>query len=247
MQPAFPLQANPYQPQAQATQHILAPARPSLTTAGLPHPHALGIDHRSPVAALAYPRELPLIHDLPNGTSVMLVGPGEPKRAPWTIRDLGPQHQIRPDFNLWSAEMQEREIFDGEHGPYLPYDVYGNAVAVEWDEPQGKYKQIFATEAGWKNPVANGVRMDAPEHGRRPVLADRRLQVERLAAERIVDRERDRERDRDRERQRDADRERDMDREVDGPTSPRRDSRNGLAAAGSNGSGAAGGFTAVNR
>lgn len=149
-----------------------------------------GLDLRSSVAGLTYPRDLPLIHSLPNGTSVMLVGPGEPKRGPWTIRDLGPQHHYKPVFDTWPPEMQEREIFEGQDGPYLPYDFHGNAITIEWDEALGRYKHVFTTDPNWINPVANGVRMDAPEHGRRPIVA------ERARAKALEERDRERERER---------------------------------------------------
>lgn len=113
--------------------------------------------------------QLPLIHSLPNGTSVMLIGPNEPKPAPWTIRDLGPQHQIHPQFELWPPERQEHYLFD-EHMPYLPYDIYGKAVCVNWDKTANHYIHVFPGDAGYIDPVKGNIRTDTPDRKRRIVL-----------------------------------------------------------------------------
>lgn len=129
--------------------------------------------------------QLPLIKSLPNGTSVMLIGPNEPKPAPWTIRDLGPQHQINVHFERFEPERQELCLFD-EHLPYLPYDIYGRAVCVEWDKEKGRYKHVFPDDPLYKNPVEGNIRTDTPDRRRRIVLE---LMRTRIATEEMYQRE----------------------------------------------------------
>jgi len=131
---------------------------------------------------VTFARSLPLINSLPNGTSVMLIGPNEPKPAPWTIRDLGPQHQIHPDFEKWLPDQQERYIFDPEM-PYLPYDVFGRAVRVEWQPHLQKYLHVHPDQPGYVNPVQGNIRTDTPDRKPRHYFNELR-KAEEAAAER---------------------------------------------------------------
>jgi len=134
------------------------------------------------------PEQLPLIHSLPNGTSVMLIGPNEPKPAPWTIRDLGPQHQIHPTFEVWEPMRQEHYLFD-EQMPYLPYDVYGKAVCVNWDKAQGRYIHVFPGDQGYIDPVKGNIRTDTPDRKRRIVLDLMNVERMRMHQEKAQHRE----------------------------------------------------------
>jgi len=130
--------------------------------------------------------QLPRINSLPNGTSVMLIGPGEPKPAPWTIRDLGPQHQIHPGFEAWEPERQEHYLFD-EQTPYLPYDVYGRAVCVNWDKTAGRYVHVFPGDPAYIDPVKGNIRTDTPDRKRRIVLDH--IMAQRAQQEKVQQRE----------------------------------------------------------
>jgi hypothetical protein len=172
---------------ALASAHVQPHAAPVQVLAS--HNHAAPMLIPTNRAPLPYgrpqPENLPQIHSLPNGTSVMLIGPAEPKPAPWTIRDLGPQHQINENFDLWDPATQERYIFDAEM-PYLPYNIFGQAVRLDWIESLGRYKHVAPGDADYKNPVQGNIRIDTPDRRRRHfhelMLAQQKQQQQDMAS-----------------------------------------------------------------
>jgi len=201
--PQMPVQIAPATQRPSLSHHTnLPPPHPHALAAAHAHPHPLGspsvpthVQQMTPTGApvmvpinngmpqqVTFARSLPLINSLPNGTSVMLIGPNEPKPAPWTIRDLGPQHQIHPDFEKWLPDQQERYIFDPEM-PYLPYDVFGRAVRVEWQPHLQKYLHVHPDQPGYVNPVQGNIRTDTPDRKPRHYFNELR-KAEEAAAER---------------------------------------------------------------
>lgn len=109
----------------------------------------------------------------------MLVAPGRPKAAPWTINELDPRHHWNPTFNDLTLEHQEHELFEKK---YLPFDPYGRSILIKWDEIRGKFTQIAPHEPGWADPVVNSIRQDAAPWQQRHVQAARRLRDNRGGA-----------------------------------------------------------------
>lgn len=107
----------------------------------------------------------PLINSLPNGTSVMLIWPGVPKSAPWTIQELHPRHHYSPSFDAMPLAEQENEIFRRE---YLPFDAEGKPILLKYSEAEGKHIHVFPGQADWEDPIVDAVRRDAKNY-RSPV------------------------------------------------------------------------------
>lgn len=142
---------------APATTEPAFPSRASLDPTG-PR-RAAALDRRAP-SQIPLHEALPEIGWLPSHTNVIMIA-GEPKQPPWTIRDIAPRHQLRPDFELLPLDDQ-RLLVDREG--YLPYDIYGNPVLTRFPPLSGgpKAVHVFRDDPRWEDVIVDSVRTDDP-------------------------------------------------------------------------------------